>query len=89
MLTVNALESFGAERFKILLTIIPPRPNRDGEEARASLVDAGLALFETNIRRFHAFQKAALAGRLVYDINDQNAKAGWEDYQAVGKEIQP
>jgi chromosome partitioning protein len=87
MLTVNALETFGAERFRILLTIIPPKPNRDGEDARSVLSEAGLPIFQASIRRFHAFQKAALAGRLVHEVNDPNGRAGWEDYQAVGKEI--
>ena len=89
MLTVNTLESFGAERFRILLTIIPPKPNRDGDEARLVLNEAGLSLFQASIRRFHAFQKATLSGRLVHEVNDPNGRLGWEDYQAVGKEIEP
>jgi chromosome partitioning protein len=89
MLTVGALEDCGAERFRILLTIIPPRPNRDGEEARASLLEAGLPLFETSIRRYHAYQKAALAGVVVCDVKDPYAMEAWSDCEAVGKEILP
>ena len=34
MLTVEALNSIGAGRYKVLLPIVPPRPSRDGDEAR-------------------------------------------------------
>lgn len=89
MLTVNVLESMGSERFKVLLTIIPPKPSRDGEEARETLTEVGLPLFNSGIRRFVAFQKAALLGRPVYEVPDPKAKTAWEDYFGVGKEILP
>jgi chromosome partitioning protein len=34
MLTVKALNGLGATRYRILLSIIPPRPSRYAEEAR-------------------------------------------------------
>jgi chromosome partitioning protein len=34
MQTVSALDALGADRYRVLLTIVPPRPNRDGDEAR-------------------------------------------------------
>ena len=34
LLMVDTLKSLGAERYRILLTVIPPKPSRDGEEAR-------------------------------------------------------
>ena len=30
---VEALRGIGSDRFRILLTVVPPRPSRDGEEA--------------------------------------------------------
>jgi chromosome partitioning protein len=87
MLTVDALEKVGSERYRILLTIIPPRPSRDGEEARATLERRGLPVFTTEIRRLVAFQKAALAGVPVYQVHDPRAKQAWEDYKQVGKEL--
>jgi chromosome partitioning protein len=74
-------------RYQILLTIIPPAPSQDGMEARTALSDSGLRLLKTSIRRYTAFQKAALSGKIVRDIQDRNALKGWEDYAAVGKEI--
>lgn len=87
MLTVEALRSLEAERYKILLTIIPPKPSHDAFEARAMLAEEQLPVFDTGVRRLAAFQKAALAGGLVQDVDDPRALWGWQDYTAVGKEI--
>ncbi|MBK9169083.1 MAG: ParA family protein [Bryobacterales bacterium] len=86
-LTIGALERLGAARYRVLLTIVPPKPSRDGDEARSTLGEAGLPLFKTGIRRLAAFQKAALGGQLVSEVNDPRAPFGWEDYASVGKEI--
>jgi chromosome partitioning protein len=85
MQTTGALAKIGG-KFKVLLTIIPPKPSRDGEEARATLKECGLPLFAGSIRRLVAFQKAALAGVLVNHVDDPRALLGWADYVAVGKE---
>ena len=87
MLTVDALADLDSDRYKILLTIIPPAPSKEGEKARASLTQAGLPVFKTGIRRFIAFQRAALLGVPVYEVDDPRANQGWQDYQEVGKEI--
>lgn len=86
-LIVAALEQIGSERFRVLLTIIPPKPSRDGEEAQAMLTEAGLPSFSTGIRRFVAFQKAALHGVPVYDVADPKAEECWQDYVKIGEEI--
>jgi chromosome partitioning protein len=87
--TVEMLKSLGSDRYRVLLTMIPPRPSRDGEEAQAMLRDAGLPVFDTMIRRYVAFQKAALAGVTVEAATDPRAPMAWEDYQTTGKEILP
>jgi chromosome partitioning protein len=74
--------------YRILLTIIPPRPNLAGDEARASLENAQLPVFKGGIRRLNVFQKAALEGVPVYAVKgDQYAGIAWRCYQEVGKEI--
>jgi len=88
-LTVDTLRTLGSQNYRILLTMIPPRPNRDGEEARAMLQEAGFPLFKGGIRRIVAFQRAALNGALVREVDDPRAPQGWEDYLAVGKEVLP
>ncbi len=89
ILTVDALRSLGTDRYRVLLTMLPPRPSRDGEEARAMLESAGVPLFPGGIRRMVAFSKAALAGVPVSGVADPRARDGWADYEAVGRELLP
>lgn len=88
MLTVSALQSIGAERYRILLTIVPPRPIPEGENARRAIVEAGLPIFKGEIRRLMAFQRAALDGVFVEKVRDDRARFGWEDYKGIGKEVE-
>lgn len=88
LMTVDALRELGAGRFRVLLTMIPPKPSRDGEEAQTTLREAGLPVFETMIRRLVAFQKAALAGVVVSGANDPRADIGWNLYEGVAGEIE-
>jgi chromosome partitioning protein len=83
--TVEALKKIGAVNYRILLTIIPPKPNRDGDEARAYLTSSGVPLFAGGIRRLVAFQRAALEGVTIAEIDHQNL--GWADYVRVGDQI--
>ena len=87
--TVEALKGIGADRYRVFLAIVPPKPSRDGEEARSMLVDAGLPLLAGQVRRAAAFQKAALAGVVVRDLKDPRAAECWNDYQTIGRELAP
>lgn len=78
LLTVDALKSLGTEHYRILMTIVPPAPNKDGERAREALSDAGLPLFKSEIPRAVAFQRCVLAGGTVDS----------PDYANTGKEIE-
>ena len=85
--TVDTLQRLGSEHYRILLTAVPPKPSRDGAEARAMLEEAGLPIFRGSIRRLASFQKATLGGRLVKDVDDVRAALGWQDYVDIGKEM--
>lgn len=89
MQTVNLLQSLGSDRYKILLTMIHPKPVKMAEQARSALSDAELPLFKSNIRRLICYEKASLEGVPVYEVKDRMAKSAWQDYSAVGKEILP
>jgi chromosome partitioning protein len=89
MMTVEALQALGTDRFRILLTIVPPRPQADGDNARQTLLGAGLPLFRGEIRRTVAFQRAALEGVTVDRVRTNDmAGLGWRDYEAIGEEIE-
>lgn len=82
---VNYLDS---QVFKILLTIVPPKPSKRGEEARTALVEAGLPLFGAEIRQLDAFKKAAEQGKPVNKVSrDRMAGVAWNCYQKVGEEV--
>ena len=85
-LTVSALKQLSATHYKALLTIIPPKPNRDGEEAREILETSGIPLLNNGVRRLVAFQRAALQGVPVYEVKERGKEA-WKDYEAIGGEL--
>ena len=85
LLTIEALHTIGSNRYRIL----PPRPMPDGDNARQTLINAGLPLFERDIRRTVAFQRAALEGGTVDCVrNSDSAGLAWRDYEAVAEEVE-
>ena len=87
VLTIEYLKEISTQHYRILITAVPPKPSKAGEEVKALLKEACLPVFEQGIRRLAAFQKAALKGLPVYSVKDPRAEAGWQDYEQVGKEI--
>jgi chromosome partitioning protein len=85
MPAVEDLQRINAE-FRVLLTIVPPTGHA-GTEARDSVKSAKLPLCKTQIRRYAAFQRAALDGVLVKDVSDPHALTCWENYQALTREL--
>ena len=83
--TLDLLMSLGSDRYRILLTMIHPKPVKMAQQARAALSE--LPLFDTEIRRLIAYEKASLMGVPVYQVKDRMAKIAWSDYEQVGKEI--
>ncbi len=86
-LTIQSLQAIGADRYRVLLTVVPPKPSRDGEDAREMLSSLGVPVFSTSIRRLVAFQRAVLEGTTVAEVEDPRSRAGWEDYDAIGNEM--
>jgi len=86
-LTTTALKDIKVDKYKILLTIVPPKPVKDGDEAREMLTEAGMPLLKNGIRRFIAFQRSALQGVPVYAVKDSNSGIAWSDYVAACKEL--
>ena len=87
VLTVEYLKAISTSHYRILITSIPPKPSKAGQEVKELLQEANLPVFNHGIRRFSAFQKAALKGLPVYAVKDARAEAGWQDYENVGNEI--
>jgi chromosome partitioning protein len=93
ILTAEAVgEAGGEDRYKVLLTLIPPppnkaMPNRRAEEARAELETEKVPVFRKEIRRLAAFVHASDAGIPVYEAKDPKAAEAWACYEAVGREV--
>jgi len=87
MLTLQALKSFENVKYRVLLTIVEPKPNRDGDEARATLTELEIPIFKRSINRFIAFKKAALKGVTVLEVADPRARTAWDQYEDVGEEV--
>ena len=88
MSTVDLLQSIGDGRYKILITIIPPYPERDGEEARRMLDGSGYPLFASGMREAKAFKLARPQRPDWFNqIKGPRSAACWEDYAQVGAEL--
>jgi chromosome partitioning protein len=75
--------------YKILLTIVPSKPSRAGEEALSLFQEENLPHYLLTIRRFSAYQRAALSGCAVYESKDRSSKTAWSHYQKLGTYILP
>ena len=68
--------------------MVPPKPRTDGQQLRDMLVSEGIPVFNAEIPRLAAFEKAAAEGVPVYGVKeDRNAPRAWDAYEAAGKEI--
>jgi chromosome partitioning protein len=85
--TLEKLRDVRNERYRVLMTMVPPRPRTDGDQLRAMLVENDIAVFKAEIPRLVAFEKAAAEGVPVYNIADERAARAWQAYEAAGKEI--
>lgn len=86
-LTLEHLHAIEARRYRVLMTIVPPKPSKDGEQTRTLLAESNIPVCQTAIRRLAAFHKAATAGTLVANVRDPRSHLGWSDYQSVGAEL--
>jgi len=85
--TLAKLNELKSSRYKVLLTMVPPKPRTEGEQLRTMLVENDVPVFTTEIPRLAAFEKAAAEGVPVYAVKDHRAARAWEAYESAGKEI--
>jgi chromosome partitioning protein len=85
--TLQKLRDLNNGRYRVLMTMVPPKPRTDGDQLRAMLKEENISVFKTEIPRLVAFEKAAAEGVTVYEVHDERAARAWEAYEAAGKEI--
>ena len=79
-------KDLGEANYRTLLTVVPPYPSKEGETLQKELSKGGIPVFKTMVRRTVGFERAAMAGVSVRDI-DNRFKSAWDDYVSLGNEI--
>ena len=79
--TLAKLYEIGNDRYRVLLTKVPPKPRTDGAQLRAMLVQNNIPVFTAEIPNLVAFDKALAEGVPVYAVDDIRAKRAWEAYR--------
>lgn len=81
---VASLQSFDAQNYKVLLTLVPPRSNA-ARDAKAMFDEIKVPYCKTEIHRRAICEKAALQGKTVSGLRD--GELAWNEFVALGKEI--
>ena len=88
ILTIDAARKLAPDKYRVLLTKVPPAPETDGQQLREVLQQKGIPVFVADIPRLKSFERAAADGVPVYAVQrDPRAKRAWEAYEAIGREI--
>lgn len=88
ILTLEAARKLAPNKYRVLMTKVPPPPEQDGPQLRAVLESEGIPTFHAEIPRLKSFEKAASEGVPVFSVQgDPRAKRAWEAYAAAGKEM--
>ena len=85
--TIRALQQIGTGTYRVLLTKVPPPPEKEAVELREFLAGLSVPMFQAEVPELKAFKKAASAGQIVNQTPDRNAARAWKAYAAAGKEI--
>lgn len=89
ILTLQAARRLAPDKYRVLLTKVPPPPETDGPQLREVLLAQSIPVFTAEIPRLKSFERAAASGVPVYGVTDDpRAKRAWEAYEAAGREAQ-
>ena len=85
--TLSKLAEIGNDRYRVLLTKVPPKPRMDGVYLRETLEQKHIPVFVSEVPQLVAFDRASEQGVPVYEVKDDRAARAWESYEKAGKEI--
>ena len=87
MKTIAVIQKHAANKYKVLLTKVPPKPSRDGEDARDFLKQANIPVLRAEISRLAVYKKSAELGVAVKDVPNPLARRAWESYVEAVQEV--
>lgn len=87
ILTLAAAQKLAPNKYRVLLTKVPPPPEPEGPALRKELMADGIAVFDAEIPRLKAFEHAAASGVPVNKLSNDPARRAWLAYESTGKEI--
>jgi len=88
ILTLAAAQKLAPDKYRVLLTKVPPPPEPEGAALRQELKGEHIPMFAAEIPRLKAFEHAAAVGVPVSKLKDDRAKRAWQSYRAVAKEVE-
>jgi chromosome partitioning protein len=71
--------------WRVLLTMVPPPPQKDGMEAMEALLAQGYPVLSRGIRFYKAYKDAVTLGVPVYKV--RGGKVAWRDWTEVKNEV--
>jgi chromosome partitioning protein len=84
---IDALRSIAQDKYRVLLTAVPPVPTKYEQELRKALTGDGIPLFNKGIRRTAAFRESESIGVPVNALRHPGAYEAWMDYRMVGEQL--
>jgi len=84
---LEMVKDLGKANFRCLLTIVAPHPSKEGATLRSELIQGGIPVFKSMIRRTSGFEKAAMEGVPILQVKDSRLRIAWRDYTALGDEV--
>jgi chromosome partitioning protein len=86
--SLDILEHYQANSYKVLLNMVPTQARTTDETAmRARLEAENIPTLKHSIRRYKAYETAALMGKPVNETGDRYGRIAWSDVVAVCEEI--
>ena len=85
--TLTQFKELTPDRYRVLLSLVPPRPSRRGERVQQALVEASIPTFTQTIQRRDCYLDAELAGCTVSMLPGKAAVGAAGEWKAVGAEL--
>jgi chromosome partitioning protein len=85
--TLTQFDELTRDRYRVLLSLVPPRPSRRGERVQQALNDAGIPTFTQTIQRRDCYLDAELAGCTVSMLHGKAAVGAAKEWKEIGDDL--